>query len=136
MPETTCAATRVGLASPGTSAAKITKLAEPSATSVLVRSPASRLRHCLSKPMSELRPPATARLIAASAMEIAIACHPIVAELIRRPFNISSGRLRGHSPAVVEPNATPYRQPCRRWENPVDEAALPTVSLLIAALPV
>jgi hypothetical protein len=46
MPETTWAATRVGLLSLGKSASKTTKVADPSATSVLVRNPASRLRHC------------------------------------------------------------------------------------------
>ena len=36
---------------PGTSASKITKLAEPKATNVLVRRPATRLRHCRSNPI-------------------------------------------------------------------------------------
>jgi hypothetical protein len=73
MPDTTCAATRVGLASPGTSAANTTKLAAPKATSVLVRNPARRLRHCRSKPMAALRQKATARLMAACPMEIVMA---------------------------------------------------------------
>ena len=42
IPDTTCAATRVGLTSFGTSCEKITKLAAPNATSALVRSPAMR----------------------------------------------------------------------------------------------
>jgi hypothetical protein len=42
IPETTCAATRVGLPSSGNKPAKITKLAAPIATSVLVRKPAIR----------------------------------------------------------------------------------------------
>jgi hypothetical protein len=42
IPDTTWAATRVGLASPGDSDAKITKLAAPIATSELVRRPARR----------------------------------------------------------------------------------------------
>jgi hypothetical protein len=70
MPDTSCAATRVGLSSPDTSDSKITKLAAPSATRVLVRRPASRLCHCRSNPIRALRPPATARLIAACAMDI------------------------------------------------------------------
>ena len=45
MPDTTWAATRVGLASPGTTAAKMTNVAAPSETNVLVRRPARRLRH-------------------------------------------------------------------------------------------
>src|SRR5215472_5560876 len=75
IPDTTCAATRVGLPSPGTSAANTTKLAAPKATRVFVRNPARRLRHCRSKPIAALRPKATARLIAASSMDIVIADH-------------------------------------------------------------
>jgi hypothetical protein len=45
MPDTTWAATRVGLASSGTMASNTTKLAAPKATSVFVRKPARRLRH-------------------------------------------------------------------------------------------
>ena len=52
------------------SEAKMTKLAEPSATSVLVRRPATRLRHCRSKPIRALRPQATARSNAACSMVI------------------------------------------------------------------
>jgi hypothetical protein len=62
IPETTWAATRVGLASPGVSAAKMTKVAAPRDTRVLVRRPARRLRHCRSKPMTALRPKATAKI--------------------------------------------------------------------------
>src|ERR1700722_5876677 len=76
IPDTTWAATRVGLVSPGTSASKITKLAEPNATKVLVRKPARRLRHCRSKPIRALSPPATARSIAACSMEIVMAGSP------------------------------------------------------------
>jgi hypothetical protein len=42
IPDTTCAATRVGLSSPGYRPEKMTKLAAPIATSVLVRKPAIR----------------------------------------------------------------------------------------------
>ena len=71
IPETTCAAIR-GLASPGTRAARITKVADPKATSVFVRRPAMRLRHWRSKPMTALRPPATARLSAVCSIGIVI----------------------------------------------------------------
>lgn len=64
IPETTWAATGVGFASPGTRAAKLTKIAAPRVTKVFVRKPAKRLRHWRSKPMTALRPKATARLIA------------------------------------------------------------------------
>lgn len=42
-----------GVPSPGTRAEKITKVAAPRATNVLVRRPARRLRHCRSKPMTD-----------------------------------------------------------------------------------
>jgi hypothetical protein len=51
IPETTCAATRVGLPSSGNRPSKTTKLAAPIATSVLVRKPAIRCRHWRSNPM-------------------------------------------------------------------------------------
>jgi len=70
MPETTCAATRVGLESPGASASNTTNVAEPSATNALVRKPASRLRHCRSNPITAPRLTATARSIAACPMDI------------------------------------------------------------------
>ncbi len=50
-PVTTCAATRVGLPSPGSNCEKATKPAAPSATKALVCMPARRWRHWRSMPM-------------------------------------------------------------------------------------
>src|SRR5262249_40636107 len=70
IPDTTCAATRVGLSSPpGTRPEKTTKLAAPSATSVFVRRPASRLRHCRSNLITEPSPTAAAKFIATCSIE-------------------------------------------------------------------
>src|SRR6516165_11234903 len=65
IPDTTCAATRVGLDASGTSASNTTKLAAPSATNVLVRRPAKRLRHWRSNPITDPKNTSAARLIAA-----------------------------------------------------------------------
>src|SRR6516162_76947 len=78
MPETTWAATRVGLDSPGLRVEKMTKVAAPSATSVFVRRPASRLRHWRSKPITALSPSATARLIVACSIGIVIDDAPLL----------------------------------------------------------
>src|SRR6516165_10564199 len=76
MPETTCAATRVGLDSSGTSASNTTKLAAPSATNVLVRSPAKRWRHWRSNPITDPKNTAAARLIAACSTGTVISDSP------------------------------------------------------------
>src|SRR5579863_2222757 len=70
MPDTTCAATRVGLASSGYRPSNTTKLAAPIATRVLVRKPAIRWRHWRSKPMQAPSSVATARLNAVWSIEV------------------------------------------------------------------
>src|SRR5262249_2912096 len=109
IPETTWAATRVGLASPGTRPAKITKVAAPSATSELVRRPARRFRHWRSNPMMALSASATARLIAAWSIGIVIAdgSYPMTAGT-----NDNGAIMRQHQECPG--HALPTRSPQRR----------------------
>lgn len=87
IPETTCAATRVGLVSPGTNMENNTKLAAPSATRVFVRKPANLCRHCLSNPMTAPSPAAAARLRAALKRDI---------DMTAASFTLALGALKSH----------------------------------------
>src|SRR5215467_14945928 len=116
-PDTTCAATWVGLDSSGTSASNTTKLAAPSATNVLVRSPAKRWRHWRSNPITDPKNTAAARLIAACSTGTVISDSPPHGEddtLGVRAPNDPASRLHGAAgpPAAQPPNT--FRQIYRK----------------------
>ena len=73
IPETTWAATRVGLPSSGNRLSNTTKLAAPMATSVLVLKPAIRWRHWRSKPMQAPSSVAKPRLSAVCSIDVIMA---------------------------------------------------------------